>query len=242
MDGTLFANLLMAATIGVTAAIIIIGALAILFARDLFARCWAKITKPLGVSLVVGYAVLAMAAVTQTDLTTQVKNILPSANGGTGIAYFLAAGPTAVRTYAFPDANATVLTGNAAVTVPQGGTGVTSLTAHGVVLGEGTSNAAISAAGGASTCFMGNGASSDPTFQTCPSAANQNQGAPSGSINGSNTTFTLSPTPAASSNVNCFLNGVQQQQGAGDDYTISGATITYLTAPPTGAKLNCLWY
>lgn len=69
-----------------------------------------------------------------------------------------------------------------------------------------------------------------------------NQGAPSGSINGSNTSFTLSPTPAASANVNCFLNGIQQQQGAGNDYTISGATITYLTAPPTGSKLNCLWY
>ncbi len=66
--------------------------------------------------------------------------------------------------------------------------------------------------------------------------------APSGSINGSNTTFTLSPTPAAASNVNCFLNGIQQQQGAGNDYTISGATITYLTAPASGAKLNCLWY
>lgn len=75
-----------------------------------------------------------------------------------------------------------------------------------------------------------------------PTGSSFNQGAPSGSINGSNTTFTLSPTPAASANVNCFLNGLQQQQGAGDDYTISGATITYLTAPPTGSKLNCLWY
>ncbi len=74
------------------------------------------------------------------------------------------------------------------------------------------------------------------------SATQFNQAAPTGSINGSNTSFTLSPTPAASSNVNCFLNGVQQQQGAGNDYTISGATITYLTAPPTGSKLNCLWY
>ena len=65
---------------------------------------------------------------------------------------------------------------------------------------------------------------------------------PSGSINGSNTSFTLSPTPTDSANVNCFENGVQQQQGSGNDYTISGATITYLTAPPTGSKLNCLWY
>ena len=78
--------------------------------------------------------------------------------------------------------------------------------------------------------------------QTTPAAAAQNQGAPTGTINGSNTAFTLSPTPSASSNVNCFLNGVQQQQGAGNDYTISGAAITYLTAPPTGSKLNCTWF
>ncbi len=72
--------------------------------------------------------------------------------------------------------------------------------------------------------------------------ANQNQGAPTGLINGSNTSYTLSPTPTVSANVNCFLNGVQQRQGAGTDYTISGATITYLTAPPTNSTLNCLWY
>jgi hypothetical protein len=45
---------------------------------------------------------------------------------------------TVNRTYTFPDANATVLTTNAAVTVAQGGTGVGTLT--GVVIGNGTSN------------------------------------------------------------------------------------------------------
>jgi hypothetical protein len=77
---------------------------------------------------------------------------------------------------------------------------------------------------------------------TAETGSNLNQGAPSGSINGSNTTFTLSPTPTTSSNVVVYLNGVMQQQGSGNDYTISGATITYLTAPPTGSKMLATWY
>lgn len=38
-------------------------------------------------------------------LTTHVSGVLPTANGGTGIAYFTASGPTVARTYTFPDAN-----------------------------------------------------------------------------------------------------------------------------------------
>ena len=45
---------------------------------------------------------------------------------------------TAFRTYTLPDADANILTDNAAITVPQGGTGVNSLT--GVVIGNGASN------------------------------------------------------------------------------------------------------
>lgn len=48
-------------------------------------------------------------------------------------------GPTAARTFTFPDASTTVLTTNAAVTVAQGGTGLTTLTANNVILGNGTS-------------------------------------------------------------------------------------------------------
>ena len=47
------------------------------------------------------------------DVTADVTGILPTANGGTGIAYFTAAGPTVARVYTFPDAAATVMTGTA---------------------------------------------------------------------------------------------------------------------------------
>ncbi len=60
---------------------------------------------------------------------------------------------------------------------------------------------------------------------------------PSGAINGSNTTFTLANTPVSGSE-HLYLNGVLQESGAGNDYTISGVTITMATAPLSGEKLR----
>jgi hypothetical protein len=60
---------------------------------------------------------------------------------------------------------------------------------------------------------------------------------PSGAINGANVTFTLANTPTSGSE-HAYLNGVLQESGAGNDYTITGAVITYLTAPLTGEKLR----
>jgi hypothetical protein len=59
---------------------------------------------------------------------------------------------------------------------------------------------------------------------------------PSGTPNGVLTTFTLAHTPVNTS-LSLYLNGVLQQAGAGNDYTISTTTITMLTAPLTGDKL-----
>lgn len=60
---------------------------------------------------------------------------------------------------------------------------------------------------------------------------------PAGTLNGSNTTFTLANTPIVGSE-EVFLNGLLQEPGAGNDYTISGATITYLTAPVSTDRLR----
>jgi len=57
---------------------------------------------------------------------------------------------------------------------------------------------------------------------------------PSGSINSSNTAFTLANTPTAGT-VKIYRNG--QRQIVGTDYTISGTAITYLYAPTTGDSL-----
>lgn len=68
---------------------------------------------------------------------------------------------------------------------------------------------------------------------------------PSGTINGSNTTFTLANTPAtvngSASSLELLLNGVVLEAGSGNDYTLSGNTITMLLVPQTGDKLRA-WY
>lgn len=60
---------------------------------------------------------------------------------------------------------------------------------------------------------------------------------PSGTINGSNATFTLANTPVAGTE-SLYLNGILQDSGAGNDYTISGVTITMLNVPVSGDKLR----
>jgi hypothetical protein len=60
---------------------------------------------------------------------------------------------------------------------------------------------------------------------------------PSGLINGSNTTYTLANTPSVGTE-EVFLNGILLDPGAGNDYTISGATITMLVTPQTNDKLR----
>lgn len=60
---------------------------------------------------------------------------------------------------------------------------------------------------------------------------------PSGAINGVNATFTLANTPTSGSE-HVFLNGILQEAGAGNDYTLSGAVITMLAAPLTGEKIR----
>ncbi len=52
---------------------------------------------------------------------------------------------------------------------------------------------------------------------------------PSGTLNGSNTVFTLANTPAPNSE-SVYLNGVRQKKDS-NDYTISGDTITFTDAP-----------
>lgn len=60
---------------------------------------------------------------------------------------------------------------------------------------------------------------------------------PSGSVNGSNVTFTLADTPVSGSE-HVYLNGLLQESGSGNDYTISGTTITMAAAPLSGEKIR----
>lgn len=79
---------------------------------------------------------------------------------------FVLSGPaTTAKTYTFPNASANVLTDNALVMVPQGGTAASTLTAHGVLVGEGTGAIAATAVGTSGQVLTSNGAGNDPTFQ-----------------------------------------------------------------------------
>jgi len=60
---------------------------------------------------------------------------------------------------------------------------------------------------------------------------------PTGLVNGANTTYTLAATPTAGTE-EVFLNGILQEPGAGNDYTIATSTITMLSAPLTGDRLR----
>lgn len=60
---------------------------------------------------------------------------------------------------------------------------------------------------------------------------------PTGAINGTNTAYTLAFTPVLGSE-HLYVNGVLQESGSGNDYTISGANITMLSALGTGEKLR----
>lgn len=61
---------------------------------------------------------------------------------------------------------------------------------------------------------------------------------PSGTINGSNTSFTLANTPVSGTEM-VYTNGLLQQAGSGNDYTISGTGITFLTGaiPQSGDRV-----
>jgi hypothetical protein len=104
------------------------------------------------------------------SLTADVSGILPAANGGSANAFFAVTGPAAsVKTFTFPNASATVLTDNAAVTVAQGGTGrATSTTAYGLLAAGTTATGAQQtlAAGATTEILVGGGAAALPVWTT----------------------------------------------------------------------------
>jgi len=59
---------------------------------------------------------------------------------------------------------------------------------------------------------------------------------PSGTINGSNTAFTLALTPHENEAVELYLDGLYLIEGT--DYTLSGTSITMTPAPALGQSLK----
>lgn len=72
-------------------------------------------------------------------------------------------------------------------------------------------------------------------------ASNESVEVPSGTMNGTNQTFTLAHTPAG--NIKLFWNGSMMREGTGYDFTISGTTITLLgtNKPNVGDNLIAVY-
>lgn len=117
---------------------------------------------------------------TGLPLTTGVTGILPAANGGTANGFVAFSGPaTSTKTFTLPNATATILTDNAAVTVAQGGTGrATSTTAYGIITAGTTATGALQtvATGTAGQVLTSGGASAVPVWVTSVPVANGGTG------------------------------------------------------------------
>lgn len=61
-------------------------------------------------------------------------------------------------------------------------------------------------------------------------------------VDGTETEFVLADAPAVAGTEQVFVNGILQSAGASDDYTISGDTITFNTAPEAGWKLIVYYF
>jgi hypothetical protein len=62
-----------------------------------------------------------------------------------------------------------------------------------------------------------------------------------GAVDGVNTNFTLAYTPTTTSTIMLFLNGVLLEQGVGNDFTISGTTVTLAEAPLPDSKVTATY-
>ena len=99
-----------------------------------------------------------------------------------------------------------------------------------LLVGQGASDTTYNAVGGDLTM------SSSAAFTIADSYVTDTwvtRETPTGTVNGSNTDFTMAATPL--SNTDCiYLNGIIQNTGGANDYTLSGAIITFNTAPESG--------
>jgi len=64
---------------------------------------------------------------------------------------------------------------------------------------------------------------------------------PAGDVDGVNAAFALSVAPYLGT-VQVYINGLLQEEGAGEDYTISGQTVTFNAAPLTGDKVRVIYF
>lgn len=131
----------------------------------------------------------AMMATSSVDLATNtVTGILPTANGGTGIAFFTAAGPTVARIYTFPDAAATIARTDAANTFTGVQTFSTPIATASVAVMTATVGGGVPTPPNNTTTFL----RGDGTF-AAPAGGGTTLGTEQASTSGTSITFTGIP-------------------------------------------------
>jgi len=173
------------------------------------------------------------------DGSAALTQVIASTYGGTGNGFTKFTGPTtAEKTFTLPDATATILTSNAAVTVAQGGTGVTSATAYALLAGGTTSTGAfqsLASVGTSGQVLTSNGAGALPTFQTAASGGVTSISFGTTGLTPSTTT-TGAVTVAGTLAVANGGTGVTSSTGTGAN--VLGTAPTFTTSIDSGATFG----
>lgn len=121
--------------------------------------------------------------------------------------------------------------------IGSGGTGVTSAPTNGqILIGNGTGYTLATLSPGTNISITNSSGSISIAVTGVITTSNiVTREIPSGTVNGTNATFTLAYTPTAGTEM-VFVNGILMNSGSGNDYTISSGTITFLSGsiPQTG--------
>src|SRR6185437_259164 len=201
---------------------------------------WRRIHPTAGALTIFIAGALLMGAATQINLVSQVRGVLPIANGGTNTGSTLTGLVRGGASYTAAELSGDATTsGSNAVTVAKinGTTVPVNAAADQTVV---TTASAVAAWASIPNCTGALQYSTTTHSFSCGGVLTGtfvDAETPTGTINGSNVTFTLAHAPNPGAALQLYLNGQQLIAGASADYTLSSATITMASAPKSNDVL-----